>query len=93
MTFTLECRTRFCARGGRHGALTFIESAAFWGEVPILLCSNLSSICIHGHSGTISFLSCLLSAIYFPGVAVVATFSPEKNFFPWFQQEPFFQSL
>ena len=91
-SFRLECRTRFCARRGRHGALTFIESAAFWGELPILLCSNLSSICIHGHSGTISFLP--FKRYVFSGLGkIIQHFPLEKNFFLWLHQESFFGSL
>ena len=83
LSFTLEWRTRFCARGGRHGALTFIERDAFSGELPILLCSNLSSICIQRPFRD-NFISvpCLLSAIYFPGVAVCCNILPWKEFLP-----------
>ena len=77
LSFSLEWRTRFCARGGRHGALTFIERAAFSAELPILLCSNLSSICIQSpfRDNFIS-VSWLLSTIYFPGVAVCCNILP-----------------
>ena len=80
LSFSLEWRTRFCARGGRHGALTFIERAAFSGELPILLCSNLSSICIQSpfRDNFIS-VSWLLSTIYFPGVAVCCNILPLKR--------------
>ena len=74
MADTLLCK------GGRHGALTFIERAAFSAELPILLCSNLSSICIQRpfRDNFIS-VSWLLSTIYFPGVAVCCNILPLKR--------------